>query len=89
MVFGILSLGVSEKLAAEIWGGGNQGNNNMIIEQLWSSEILILLQYFDPVDWNIVQIYIQNSKHETKVSLNLFFAFMTWSLNNSKQKSQQ
>lgn len=66
MVFGILSLGVSEKLAAEIWGGGNQGNNNMIIEQLWSSEILILLQYFDPVDWNIVQIYIQNSKHETK-----------------------
>lgn len=42
MVFGISSLGVSEQLAAESWGGGNQGNNSMIIEQLWSTEIVIL-----------------------------------------------
>lgn len=46
-VFGILSLGVSEQLAAESWGGGNKGNdNNMVIEELWSSEIFILMQLF-------------------------------------------
>lgn len=50
MVFGILSLSVSEQLAAESWGAGNQGNNNMIIEELWSSEIFILQQFFVPVD---------------------------------------
>lgn len=86
MVFGILSLSVSEQLAAESWGAGNQGNNNMIIEELWSSEIFILQQFFVPVDWNIVQIYIQNSKHETKVNLNPYFICLTGSLNNKKQK---
>lgn len=45
VVFGILSLDVPEQLASESWRGENQGNKKMV-EELWSSEIFILLQFF-------------------------------------------